>query len=140
VWAATGRVIHRWHLDSMADMHRAEPEKYGFSDEEIAALTPGTMVKLLFRMKDGWCEGMWVEILAMKKRHIVGALRNRPAGIPKLSWGDEITFKGEHVVDVMRQADASFEPAAAFSRPRVVDHGRWTLGGADHGRGAGHRT
>jgi hypothetical protein len=41
VWAAAGRITDRWRLDSIADLHRIDPEMYGLSDEEIATIKPG---------------------------------------------------------------------------------------------------
>jgi hypothetical protein len=107
VWAATGRIIHRWHLDdSVAELHRVAPETYGLSDDEIAALVPGTTVKLTFSMKDGWSETMWVRIVAIEKGRFIGALGNQPAGIPRLNHGDKIKFTRDHIVRVWDDRDS----------------------------------
>jgi hypothetical protein len=100
-WTATGRIIHRWHLGSGIERHRAAPDTFEIpSDEEKEALRPGALVKLLFEMNDGWCERMWVEVTAVRKRHVVGVLLNQPAGIPRLRNGKEIRFKLDHVVSI----------------------------------------
>ncbi len=106
VWAATGRIIDRWRLDDyVAELHRVEPEMYGLSDEEIAAIEPGTLVKLTFTMKDGWAESMWVRTVAIGKDRFVGRLANQPAGIPRLNHGDKIKFKKDHIVRLWDDSD-----------------------------------
>lgn len=106
VWAATGRIIHRWYLDdSVAELHRIDPETYGLSDEEIAAIEPGTLAKLAFSMKDGWAESMWVETVAIHKDRFIGTLANQPADIPRLSYGDKIKFGREHILRLWDDSD-----------------------------------
>jgi hypothetical protein len=106
VWAATGRIIHRWYLDdSVAELHRADPEMYGLSDEEIAAIEPGTLVKLTFTMKDNWAESMWVQTVAIDKDRFIGTLANQPAGIPRLNYGDKIKFQKDHIVRLWDDSD-----------------------------------
>jgi uncharacterized protein YegJ (DUF2314 family) len=51
-------------------------------------------------MKDGWGERMWVNVSSVNKRHLVGTLSNQPLGIPRLTYGDEIKFKRDHVIDI----------------------------------------
>ena len=50
-------------------------------------IVPGLSVKLMFEMKDGWCERMWVDVKAVKKDRLVGVLCNTPDGIPVYSQG-----------------------------------------------------
>ncbi|HZN75660.1 MAG TPA: DUF2314 domain-containing protein [Micromonosporaceae bacterium] len=106
VWAATGRIIDRWRLDdSVAELHRGDPEMYGLSDEEIAAIEPGTVVKLTFTMKDGWAESMWVETVAVNKGRFIGTLDNQPVGIPRLHYGDKIKFTRDHIIRLWDDQD-----------------------------------
>jgi hypothetical protein len=115
VWAATGRIIHRWHLDDyVAELHRIDPETYGLTDEEIAAIEPGTLVKLTFTMKDGWAESMWVETVAIDNGWFIGTLANQPVGIPRLYYGDKIKFKRDHII---RLWDATDPRNIAWARP-----------------------
>src|ERR1019366_120219 len=102
VWAATGRVIHRWHLRSGVESHKAAPETFWIpSDAEKTSIRPGTKVKLAFEMKDGWGERMWVDVTAVTNRWIVGTLFNEPCGIPRLTSRTVVRFKREHVIDVL---------------------------------------
>jgi hypothetical protein len=101
VWAATGRLIHRWHLESGTRRHLAYPDTFEIPNEdERLAIEPGAVVRLMFEMKDGWGERMWVNVSSVNKRHLVGTLSNQPLGIPRLTYGDEIKFKRDHVIDI----------------------------------------
>jgi hypothetical protein len=43
VWAATGRIIHRWQLDSGVELHRKYPDTFWIpSDAEKATSSPET--------------------------------------------------------------------------------------------------
>lgn len=100
-WAATGRVIHRWHLESGAERNRAYPESFEIpSEAERLEIEPGAVVKLMFEMKDGWGERMWVNVSTVGKRHLIGTLANTPVGIPRLGHGDKIKFTRDHVIDI----------------------------------------
>lgn len=63
-WAATGRIIHRWHVSSGVERHRAHPNTFWIpAEDEKASVTPGDLVKLMFRMNaEGWSERMWVKV------------------------------------------------------------------------------
>lgn len=114
VWAATGRVIHRWHLESGVERNRLYPDTFPIpSDELRRAIRPGHVVKLLFEMNDGWGERMWVEVLDVKRRHIVGELCNQPVGIPRLAPGDTVKFTPEHVINI----DVAGRPRSYGARP-----------------------
>ncbi|HEV8652043.1 MAG TPA: DUF2314 domain-containing protein [Actinomycetes bacterium] len=68
-----------------------------------------------------WAERMWVEVVAVERRHLVGTLRNQPIGIPRLDWGDQVKFKRDHIIDIHWEADAPSEPAEGdpeLPRPR----------------------
>ncbi|MEV3993363.1 DUF2314 domain-containing protein [Streptomyces sp. NPDC049837] len=101
VWAASGRVIDRWHLASGVKFNRLYPQSFWIpSAEEKQALRPGVPVKLMFNMRNGWGERMWVEIVAIKRRKLIGVLHNQPMGIPRLDHGDKIHFKFDHIIDI----------------------------------------
>jgi hypothetical protein len=47
VWAITGRIIYRWHLESGVMMNRKYPESFWIPDEEEKqAIVPGVHVRL----------------------------------------------------------------------------------------------
>jgi hypothetical protein len=120
-WAATGRIIHRWRLVSGIKQNRKHPESFWIPDEEAKqAIEPGMLVKLFFHMRNGldgdrWAERMWVQVIAVKRRHIIGMLRNEPIGIPRLDLGDEVKFERDHIIDICCQADVLSEPATQDS-------------------------
>lgn len=100
VWAATGRVIDRWRLGSGVDSNRKYPDTFSIPDaEDKALLQPGDVVKLMFTTKD-WGERMWVEVETIKRRRLVGRLRNTPIGIPRLDFDDKVKFKLDHIIDI----------------------------------------
>jgi hypothetical protein len=101
VWALTGRVISRWHLHSGVESHRAHPDTFWIPSEgEKAAIIPGTLVKLMFQMRDGWGERMWVHVDKVGRRRLVGHLHNSPIGMPRLDYGDKIKFRRDDVIDI----------------------------------------
>jgi Uncharacterized protein conserved in bacteria (DUF2314) len=115
-WAATGRIIHRWHLGSGVERNRQYPETFEIPDEEAKqAVEPGVLVKLMFEMRNPnkWFLGgerMWVEVVAVKRRQIVGRLINEPLGLPRLYPGDKVKFTRDHIIDIHWKQDDS--PAA----------------------------
>jgi Uncharacterized protein conserved in bacteria (DUF2314) len=111
LWAGAGRLYDRWHLTSGVRQNRKHPETFQIPDEEEKqAIEPGVLVKLVFATTDlwgrpNWGERMWVEVVAIEKRHIVGVLRNQPFGIPRLYAGDQVTFKRDHIIDINWEPD-----------------------------------
>ncbi len=106
LWAATGRIIDRWHLESGVERNRAYPDTFEIpSDEDKQLIQPGDLVKLLFELRDGWGERMWVEVTEVRKRRIVGRLWNTPAGIPRLWPNDKIKFNRDHVIGIVWEED-----------------------------------
>jgi hypothetical protein len=111
-WAATGRIIHRWHLESGVERNRQYPDTFEIPDEDLRlAVVPGLVVKLLFEMRDGWGERMWVTVTAVKRRHLVGTLVNQPVGIPRLMPGDTVKFKRDHIIGIDLPYDEESEAA-----------------------------
>jgi len=100
-WAATGRIIHRWHLESGVERNRMYPDTFEIPDEELRlAVVPGLVVKLMFEMRDCWGERMWVTVTAVKRRYLVGTLINQPVGIPRLTQGDTVKFERDHIIGI----------------------------------------
>jgi Uncharacterized protein conserved in bacteria (DUF2314) len=111
LWAGAGRIYDRWHLNPAIRYDEQHPDGHPISDDEVEeAVEPGMWVKLSFTTSDvrgrpNWGEGMWVEVVAVERRHLVGVLSNRPIGIPRLDLGDTVKFKRRHIIDVVRDAD-----------------------------------
>jgi hypothetical protein len=101
-WAATGRIIHRWHLESGVERNREYPDSFWIPDERWKdEIVPGAKVKLLFEMNDGYGERMWVKVTSMKKDRFVGSLFNTPSFIPRLAAGDKIKFHRDDIIDIV---------------------------------------
>jgi Uncharacterized protein conserved in bacteria (DUF2314) len=105
LWAGAGRIYDRWHLNP-------DPDGYPISDEELEeAVKRGMFVKLSFATSDMWGrpnwgeEAMWIEVVAVERRHLVGVLSNQPISIPRLNMGDTVKFKLRYIIDVIRDAD-----------------------------------
>jgi hypothetical protein len=123
LWAGAGRLYDRWHLESGVKRNREHPETFWIPDEEEKqAIEPGVFVKLMFDTTDlwgrtNWGERMWVEVVAIKKRHIVGVLRNQPLGIPRLEFGNQLKFKRHHIIDIDWEPDESCDCQHAADDP-----------------------
>jgi hypothetical protein len=101
-WAATGRIIHRWSLTSGVEQNRLYPETFWIPDESLKdEIVPGTRVKLMFEMNDGYGERMWVDVTSVKKNRLAGTLSNTPALIPRLAPGDKIKFHRDDIIDIV---------------------------------------
>ena len=62
VWAATGRIIERWHLNSGVKLNRKNPKTFWIPDEdEKQAIAPGVVVKLMFTIDNVWGRQVWGE-------------------------------------------------------------------------------
>lgn len=98
-WAATGRIIWRWHLGDGVERNREFPDTFEIPSEAIRhSVQPGDAVKLMFEMKSGPGERMWVDVVKVGRRRLVGTLCNEPVFIPRLMPGDEIRFRREHII------------------------------------------
>lgn len=101
VWALTGRVIYRWKLGSGVKANLKYPSSFHIpSADEKSAVRPGDLVKLMFRMRDGWGERMWVCVEKTDGDKFVGSLNNDPYAIPRLYYGAQIKFRSEHIIDI----------------------------------------
>lgn len=121
-WAATGRIIHRWHLSSGVKRNREHPRTFQIPDEqERLAVVPGMDVKLMFEMKDGG-ERMWVTVTEVKKRYLVGTLSNLPVVVPRLLPGDKIKFKREHIIDIWYEEDEDDRDVEPFEPTHGCRH------------------
>jgi uncharacterized protein DUF2314 len=137
VWAATGRIIERWHLDSGVRRNREHPDTFWIpSEEERSAVAPGMEVKLAFDMRDGWEERMWVTVVAVKGRKLIGKLDSIPVGIPRLLAGDEIKFKREHIIDILHAPESQADACSGMGTPDDPDpllaHGACNSHGTYH--------
>jgi hypothetical protein len=113
VWCATGRVIARWRLGSGVERHLAHPDTFEIpSAEDCLDIQTGAHVKLMFEMRDGWGERMWVSVTDVGNRRLKGTLMNQPVGIPRLAHGDTVTFGRDDVIDIYWPSAEELEDAA----------------------------
>jgi hypothetical protein len=125
-WAATGRIIERWHLNSGVKLNRKNPKTFWIpSEDEKQAIAPGVVVKLMFTIdnvwgRQIWGERMWVQVVTIKKRHIIGRLVNAPFAIPRLDHGDRIKFKRDHIIDIDWDAELCECSDQCVAEPRQL--------------------
>ncbi|HMG44894.1 MAG TPA: DUF2314 domain-containing protein [Acidimicrobiales bacterium] len=102
-WALTGRVIYRTHKTSGVKMNQRYPDSFSIpSEEEKDYVLAGDWVKICFTVgwPDEWGERMWVKVEKVGRQKMVGTLANQPIGFPRLDYGDTITFRREHIIDI----------------------------------------
>lgn len=74
------------------------------SENELLAVSPGDLVKLIFRSipdSGEWgAERMWVIVTATDGAWLTGTLDNDPLDMPQLRAGDRVTFAPGHIIDI----------------------------------------
>ena len=90
------------------------------SEDEIAALQPGDLVKMTFEGPEGG-ERMWVIFGGRDSAGCFGTLDNQPLSIPGLGLGDQIRFQDFNIISVMetRFPNPDALERLAFTRCRV---------------------
>jgi hypothetical protein len=98
---AVGRVIYRWKLRSGEASNRQYPTTFWIPPaEERNTVAQGAFVKLMFMMRDGYGERMWVQVERHRGNRYVGSLLSSPVDIPRLDSGDRVKFRAEHIIDI----------------------------------------
>lgn len=105
--AADGRIFNRYALDDGLAIHAESPDTFWVpSDEEVATLQPGDVVRLIWGargMTHGLygCRGerMWVKITKIDGGKFEGTLSNSPAVWNHLHYGDKVKFARKHIID-----------------------------------------
>jgi Uncharacterized protein conserved in bacteria (DUF2314) len=133
LWAGAGRIYDRWHLNPAIYYDDQHPDGHTISDKEFEeAVERGMSVRLSFTTSDvwgrpNWGESMWVQVVAVERRHFVGVLDNQPIDIPRLDLGDTVKFKGRHITDIVRDAEEWKERIRAWEERRT-SYGTSTAG------------
>ncbi|WP_165185737.1 immunity protein Imm33 domain-containing protein [Caulobacter soli] len=99
------RLWGRYSLDDPRPIALAAPYTFPLpSEAEGQALTPGELVKLMFRSDPPgrkWdAERMWVKVTEVSPDGLVGVLDNDPYDMPQLRAGARIAFQAHHVIDI----------------------------------------
>lgn len=123
VWRAR---FHRYEIDDPRPM--AERAPYTFflpSENELLAVQPGDIVKLVFRAvppSPEWeAERMWVRVTSASGNKLHGALDNQPSDMPQLRLGDSVAFHRSDIIDVDWADDRATTPPAAPPRREYWD-------------------
>lgn len=125
-WAAEGRIINRWHLGSGVERNQQYPDTFWIPpEEECEAIMPGVDVRLMFETESGPDVRMWVTVLQVRGRKLVGELVSMPVLVPHLMLGDKVKFKREHIIDTWYEdrepwelADYGPDPSELVSEER----------------------
>lgn len=92
--------ITSYKLKSGVKSNRKNPDTFWIpSAQEKAAVEPGDFVKLMFDSGHG-VERMWVKVTANNGDSLTGTLANEPFFIPGLSFGEPVSFKPKHIIDI----------------------------------------
>ncbi|KGB53032.1 hypothetical protein FG91_02962 [Sphingopyxis sp. LC81] len=92
------------------------------SENELLAVAPGDLVKLLFRSIPAgeWeTERMWVIVTDADGANMAGTLDNEPSDMPQLKAGDRINFCRDHIIDIIWDDDRVTPPPPS---PRSRDY------------------
>jgi uncharacterized protein YegJ (DUF2314 family) len=93
------------------------------TQERLAAVLPGDLVKLVFRPTVAgtkWdAERMWVQVESVSNSGFAGFLDNEPDDIPGLHAGQPVTCERWRVIDIM------FAPEREASAPRDTRREYW---------------
>ena len=95
------------------------------SENELLAVSPGDLVKLIFRSipdSGEWgAERMWVIVTATDGAWLTGTLDNDPLDMPQLRAGDRVTFARGHIIDIDWSEDRAAPPPNAPARREYWD-------------------
>ena len=86
------------------------------SENELLAVAPGDLVKLLFRSIPAgeWdAERMWVIVTHADGANLAGTLDNDPSDMPQLKAGDRISFDRGRIIDISWNEDRATPPPPA---------------------------
>ena len=121
---AVGRIIYRWKLMNGERLNRDHPESFWLPPkEDRVGVQAGDFVKLIFSIRDGSGERMWVRVEKRKRRKFVGTLANDPV-LMFLEHGDRVSFTSAQIIDIDVADDgflcAGCEEAGGWSE---INHG-----------------
>lgn len=89
------------------------------SENELLAVAPGDLVKLMFRSIPAgqWdVERMWVIVTAADGASLTGTLDNHPDDMPQIKAGDRVSFDRGQIIDIMWGEDRAVSPPSAPGR------------------------
>ena len=73
------------------------------TEDELSNLSIGDNVKITFK-ENGSNESMWIVLTdILENNNLVGTLNNDPLNTPSISYGDEVEFSLENIVDIFSE-------------------------------------
>lgn len=104
----------KYILEDVALINKQYPRTFLIpSQEEIAALCQGMLVKLVFLLEEAEdecrAERMWVEITERQGDAFSGILTNDPRYIKTIEAGDTISFGSKHIAAIYITGEAPFD-------------------------------
>ena len=95
----------RYDLEDPRPIAKEAPYTYYLpSQEELAAIEKGDLVKLIFlgrpKAPEFRAERMWVLVTEIHDNAFAGTLDNDPADMPQLQYGDRVDFQPFHIIDI----------------------------------------
>lgn len=108
------RWFGRYEINDPRPIAASSPYTFDLpSENELLAVAPGDLVKLLFRSIPAgeWeTERMWVIVTDTDDANLTGTLDNEPADMPQLKAGDRISFDRGRIIDIMWDEDRATPP------------------------------
>ena len=96
-----------YEVDNAESTHLEYPDSFWIPEKKLReSLKSGDLVKLVFRMQtikdsdDLSVERMWVKITKAGTDFYTGTLDNDPGGSVCLSYGQTVSFKPCHIIDI----------------------------------------
>jgi len=113
--------FHRYAIDDPRPVADDAPYTYFLpSENELLAVQPEDMVKLIFRgippSPEWGAERMWVRVTAASRHELQGVLDNVPSEMQQLRPGDPVTFRRSDIIDLIWAEDRDPAPPAAPPR------------------------
>ena len=109
------RWFGRYEIDDPRPIAAEAPYTYFLpSENELLALGPGDLAKIVFRSlppgREWGAERMWVLITMVEGDLLTGTLDNTPSDMPQLRAGDTVRFKRSDVISLLWSEERTVPP------------------------------
>lgn len=115
------RLFGSYTIDDPNPIAEGAPYTYFLPTEnELLALQPGDLVKLVFRSHPPgleWdAERMWVKLSAVNRGQLLGTLDNEPSDMPQLKAGDIVSFRRADIIAILWDEARTISPPPPSAR------------------------